>query len=245
MSNFSNPLLILKTGSTTSELRAQLGGDFEDWMTEALGVDPALVQTIDVSQGESLPDLGDLLGSISGILITGSHAMVTERQPWSEQTAQWLRSAVEKPLPILGICYGHQLLAYALGGTVDYIPDGREVGTIAVTLQEEAQDDPLLHGFGSQISVQLSHRQAVMTLPPDAVWLAQGDRVPYQAFRWGDSVWGMQFHPEFTAAMTQAYTDYAQEGLRQEGFDPEAIAQAIEETPIGFEIMQRFASLVF
>ncbi len=216
-------------------------GDFEDWMVEALEVDRDLVKTIDVSQGGELPDCRHL----SGIIITGSHAMVTERHPWSDVTADWLRIAVDKQIPILGICFGHQLLAYALGGTVDYMPDGREVGTLTVHLRPEVQDDPLLHGFPAQIRVQLSHRQAVMTLPPEVVWLGASDRVCHQAFRYGDCVWGMQFHPEFTVGVMEAYTQYAREGLVREGFDPEAIARAIEETPVGLEIMQRFASLVF
>jgi GMP synthase (glutamine-hydrolysing) len=233
-------LLIIKTGSTVPDIQDQYG-DFDDWMVEALEVDRSLVQTVDVSIGEDLPDYQELVG----IIITGSHAMVTEQHPWSEACAGWLRVAAEKQIPILGICFGHQLLAYALGGTVDYMPEGREVGTLTVHLRPEAQDDPLLHGFPSQIQVQLSHRQAVMTLPPDVVWLGQSDRVPHQAFRYGDCVWGMQFHPEFSVGVMEAYTHYAREGLVREGFDPEAIARAIQETPMGLEIMQRFASLVF
>jgi GMP synthase (glutamine-hydrolysing) len=233
-------LLIIKTGSTMPDIHEQYG-DFEDWMVEALEVDRDLVKTIDVTRGGELPDCRHL----SGIIITGSHAMVTERHPWSDVTAAWLRIAVDKQIPILGICFGHQLLAYALGGTVDYMPDGREVGTLTVHLRPEVQDDPLLHGLPSQIQVQLSHRQAVMTLPPEVVWLGASDRVCHQAFRYGDCVWGMQFHPEFTVGVMTAYTQYAREGLVREGFDPEAIVQSIEETPVGLEIMQRFASLVF
>lgn len=216
-------------------------GDFEDWMIEALAVDRTFIQTVDVSQGGTLPHYTEL----SGILITGSHSMVTDRHLWGEATAAWLRIAVDKQIPILGICYGHQLLAYALGGTVDYIADGREVGTIPVQIRPEAEDDPLLHGLPPQTHVQLSHRQAVIQLPPNVVWLASSDRVPHQAFRYGDCVWGMQFHPEFPTQVMQAYTHYAREGLLTEGFDPEAIAHQIKETPVGFEIMQRFASLVF
>lgn len=233
-------LLIIKTGSTVPDIYDQ-HGDFEDWMVEALEVDRALVQTIDVSEGGELPDYTHL----SGIIITGSHAMVTERHPWSDETAAWLRIAVDKQIPTLGICFGHQLLAYALGGTVDYIPDGREVGTLTVHLRPEVQEDPLLHGFPEQIQVHLSHRQAVMTLPPEVVWLGASDRVCHQVFRYGDCVWGMQFHPEFTVGVMEAYTHYAREGLAREGFDPDAIVAEIQATPVGLEIMQRFASLVF
>lgn len=221
------------------ELRQQRG-DFDDWMVEAMDLCRSEVETIDVSLGDRLPEFHQ----VNGIVITGSHAMVTERHDWSEYSAEWLQIAAQKQIPTLGICYGHQLMAYALGGSVAYMPDGREVGTLPVTLQPAAQGDFLLRDLPQNVWVQLSHRQAVMELPPDAVWLASSDRVPFEAFRYGDRVWGMQFHPEFSVDVMQAYTRYAHEGLMREGFDADAIYSQIQDTPDGLKIMQRFASLV-
>jgi len=222
------------------ELQRQRG-DFEDWMIEALAVCRSQVETVDVTVGERLP----AFHQVSGIVITGSHAMVTEHHDWSEYSAEWLKVAADKQIPTLGICYGHQLIAYALGGAVDYMPDGREVGTLPVTLHPSAQEDALLHDLPEQILVQLSHRQAVMELPKDAVLLASSDRVPFEAFRYGDRVWGMQFHPEFSIDVMQAYSRYARSGLESEGFDPDHIYRQITDTPNGLTIMQRFAGLVF
>ncbi|MCY7405929.1 MAG: glutamine amidotransferase [Alkalinema sp. CAN_BIN05] len=233
-------LIVIKTGRTMPELQRQRG-DFEDWMIEALAVCRSQVETIDVTVGERLP----AFHQVSGIVITGSHAMVTQHHDWSEYSAEWLKVAADKQIPTLGICYGHQLIAYALGGSVDYMPDGREVGTLPVTLHPSAQEDALLHDLPEQILVQLSHRQAVMELPKDAVLLASSDRVPFEAFRYGDRVWGMQFHPEFSTDVMQAYTRYARSGLESEGFDPDHIYRQITDTPNGLTIMQRFAGLVF
>lgn len=219
----------------------QQRGDFEDWMIEALAICRSQVETVDVSVGEQLPEFHQ----VSGVVITGSHAMVTEHHDWSEYSAEWIKVAADKQIPTLGICYGHQLIAYALGGSVDYMADGREVGTLPVKLHPSAQEDALLHDLPEQILVQLSHRQAVMELPPDAVLLASSDRVPFEAFRYGDRVWGMQFHPEFSTDVMQAYTKYARSGLESEGFDPDYIYQQITDTPNGLTIMQRFAGLVF
>lgn len=219
---------------------AKQRGDFEDWMVEAMGVCPDSVETVDVQMGDRLPPLHQ----VSGVVITGSHAMVTEHHDWSEYSAEWLQKAAQKQIPTLGICYGHQLIAYALGGVVAYMADGREVGTLPVMLQPAAQEDYLLQGLPERVLVQLSHRQAVMRLPEDAVWLARSDRVPFEAFRYGDRVWGMQFHPEFSVDVMQAYTCYARSGLVSEGFDPDGIYRQIQETPQGFRIMRRFASLV-
>ena len=219
----------------------QQRGDFEDWMIEALAVCRSQVETVDVSVGEQLP----AFHQVSGVVITGSHAMVTEHHDWSEYSAEWIKVAADKQIPTLGICYGHQLIAYALGGSVDYMADGREVGTLPVTLHPSAQEDALLHDLPEQILVQLSHRQAVMELPQDTVLLASSDRVPFEAFRYGDRVWGMQFHPEFSTDVMQAYTKYARSGLESEGFDPDYIYRQITDTPNGLTIMQRFAGLVF
>lgn len=231
-------LLVIKTGTTMPELRSR-SGDFEDWIIAGLGLGRDQTIVVDVTQGERLPEYHQ----IAGIVITGSHAMVTDRQDWSEATAEWLVTAAHKQIPTLGICYGHQLLAYALGGQVDDHPKGREVGTIAIQLHATAQDDPLFNGFPEQILVQLSHRQAVLKLPDRGTLLASNDQVEHQAFRYGEVVWGTQFHPEFDVTVTQAYIDYARVGLTEEGQDPDHLHQTSQNTPWGRALLQRFAAI--
>ncbi|MBE9028420.1 glutamine amidotransferase [filamentous cyanobacterium LEGE 11480] len=232
-------LLIVKTGSTMPELYAQCQ-DFEHWIARSMDWPLAEIQVVDVSLGETLPPYE----TIDGIVITGSHALVTEHQDWSEVTAAWLAIAAQQQIPTIGICYGHQLLAYALGGTVDFNPVGREVGSITVSLQSAAQDDPLFGNLPANILVNLSHRQAVLALPTDVTHLASSAMAEHQAFRYGEQVWGLQFHPEFDEQITRAYITYAKAGLSQEGQDPDAIYANVQPTPIGLEIMQRFAALL-
>ena len=113
-------ILVLKLGDTLPALKARKG-DFEDWIVAGLGVAREDVRVVDVPRGDPLPDASDH----DGIIITGSEAMVTERREWSERTADWLRKAVGRGPAVLGICYGHQLLAHALGGVVGNNPRGR------------------------------------------------------------------------------------------------------------------------
>jgi GMP synthase (glutamine-hydrolysing) len=232
----SNKILVIKTGTTLPSLRAQQG-DFEDWVISGLGVPPDRISVADVTIDAPLPDPRDVAGAV----ITGSHSMVTDHEPWSERTAAWLREAVQQQTPVLGICYGHQLLAYALGGTVGANPRGLESGTVNVYLNEAGAADRLLGGLTNPLRVHVSHQQTVLKLPIGAWHLAWSDRDPHQAFRVGDNVWGVQFHPEFNAAAVRVYTEDDRELLRAEGQDPDRIGAQIEESIYGTAILRRFA----
>ncbi len=232
-------LYILKAGSTLPSLLSTKG-DFEDWILTGLGGPSPDRQVLDVRYGAPWPAYDDL----SGVIITGSHNMVTEHLPWSERAAEWLLGAVEQKIPLLGICYGHQLLAHALGGLVGDNPLGREYGTFEVRLTPEAAADPLLCDFPSPLKVHLGHVQSVLRLPEGARRLAYNDRDENQAFAYGSRAWGVQFHPEFDAAVVKQYIRHVRKLLRQEGQDPEGLAAASVDTPYGTEILRRFASLV-
>ncbi|MFC7410435.1 glutamine amidotransferase [Hydrogenophaga atypica] len=228
--SLTKPLLILKVGSTHPHIAAELQ-DFEHWIQAGLQ-DPALpVTVVDPRAGQALPAQAD----IAGVVVTGSHSMVSDREPWSEAAAAWLRDAVAAEVPVLGICYGHQLLAHALGGKVGYHPQGIELGTVPVSLHDAAQDDPLFAGLPTQFDAQAAHRQSVRRLPDGATLLAGNDFEPHHAFRFGSRAWGVQFHPEFGEAATRAYlatlNDDAPEG-------------AVRPTDVAASVLPRFASIV-
>jgi len=222
-------IVIIKTGSTLPGLKAKRG-DFEDWIREGMGLSPEHVIVVDVASGEDLPPAG----SCAGITITGSHDMVSERLPWSERTAAWLADAVHRAVPTLGICYGHQLLAHALGGSVDYNPRGPEMGTTEISLRETARTDPLLGGLPATLKVHASHSQSVLRLPPGAVLLASNPWDENQAFRCDDCAWGVQFHPEFDSEIMRAYCEN----------DGPGSCKDIGETPHAADVLRRFAAIV-
>jgi len=231
--------LIIKTGKTFPWVIAQRG-DFEDWVLAGMSLEREQVSVIDVSNGANLPNYEQ----VSGIVITGSHAMVTEHLDWSEYTAQWLRGAVERQIPTLGICYGHQLLAHSLAGKVDDNPKGREYGTVAVQLLNDAQRDLLFGILTDSIAVHVSHKQSVLQLPSDARLLASSAMDPHQAFVIGDRVWGIQFHPEFDTGIVAEYINHDRQLLAEEGRDPDEILENVTDTPYGRQILQRFCSLI-
>lgn len=233
----SGPVLIVKTGSTMPALAARRG-DYEDWIADGLGLPGVAV--CDVERGETLPDPS----GPRAVVVTGSSALVTERLAWSEHTRAWLPRVVERGVPMLAICYGHQLLADALGGTVDMNPHGREIGSIDVALDPAAADDPLFSILPPTLRVSSSHRQSVLALPPGAVRLASNDADPNQAYAIGPRAWGVQFHPEWDHDVIRAYLEERAEILRAEGLDPDALLSAVAPSPHGAAILARFAEIV-
>lgn len=125
----SPTLLIVQVGTPPADIRDQLG-DLPSWFAAALGLSPNDMKVVRAFEGELLPS--PCKGRVA--IITGSWAMVTDRAPWSEYVAQWIREAMRIEMPLFGVCYGHQLIAHALGGVVDYHPAGREVGCEMIQL---------------------------------------------------------------------------------------------------------------
>lgn len=232
-------LLIIKTGEAIHQAAAD--GDFEDWIADGMNLNGQPVRVCRVDQGEDLPEDH----SLAGVVITGSAAMVTDQLDWSERTAEWLQGAVPTGLPILGICYGHQLLAHALGGRVAADPSGREIGTVEVQLDDSVGSDPLFGGMPATFLAQATHEQSVIELPAEAVALAESPHPANHAFRVGSCAWGVQFHPEFDDDVMRSYLQARAPFLREEGLDAEALLQTVRPAPVAAGVLRRFAEIVF
>jgi GMP synthase (glutamine-hydrolysing) len=238
-------VLIIKTGHTTPTLSARLG-DFEDWIVQGLrssGLGVAHAVTDPRLPHANLPRPEELAASGTGVVITGSHAMVTDREPWNEATAAWLAGVARtQRVPVLGICYGHQLLAHALGGEVWPHPGGLELGSVNVHATPAAANDALMGHLPAAWSAHTVHRQSVRHLPAGAVHLAHNAFEPHHAFRWGRCAWGVQFHPEFS---TEAMRGYIRHLANDSGVPATTLHQAqVLPTPHAASLLGRFATLV-
>ena len=234
-----HPLVIVKLGDTHEALRARRG-DFENWIAAGLDTQTLPILVVDPRRGDALP----APDTLSGVVLTGSHAMVSHREPWSERTGEWLARLVAQDTPVLGICYGHQLLAHALGGEAGDHPQGMEVGTVTVTLDEAAATDPLLRGLPAAFQAHVVHRQSALRLPEGAVRLAGNAHEPVQAFRVGANAWGVQFHPEFDAEAMRGYIDLLADELASGGADPAALRDGVGRTDAAAGLLGRFARIV-
>lgn len=222
-------------GTPPDNIRQQLG-DLPRWFCTALGVSSEQVRIVRVFEGERLPEPDVQCVAI----ITGSWDMVTDRLPWSEYTAQWIHDAMDVEMPLFGVCYGHQLIAHALGGCVDYHPGGREMGCEVVELLEEGIKDSLVGRMPARFVAHLTHRQTVLELPPGAVALARSSHDPHQIIRYGRNAISTQFHPEFTPKHLQVCLSARADVLLAEGFDTQAKLDGLVEAPFPKVLMQQF-----
>ena len=228
------PFLILETGQPVASMRRYRG--FPHWIRVAAGLHEDDAVAVNVQGGEPLPPRE----GFAGVIVTGSGAMVTDRADWSEASAAWLRDAAHAGTPVFGICYGHQLLAHALGGEVGDHPAGREMGTVDIQLHPAAQDDPVFAPIPERFAAQVTHLQTVLAPPPGATVLARSDHDACHAFRWGEAAWGVQFHPEFSATHMRGYVHARRVALQQEGQCPRAITRNVRAAPEARRVLKRF-----
>jgi len=232
-------IFVLKLGSTFPDLAGRRG-DFEDWVVQGMSLSGGEATVVDVPAGQALPGHDEP----AGVVMTGAHEMVTERFAWSRQVKAWLPGLVEREVPTLGICYGHQLLAEALGGRAGDNPRGREIGSVTLTLTAHAAADPLFSLYETGPAVYVSHAQSALALPPGATLLASSAREPHHAFRLGKCVWGVQFHPEFDADITREYVQQFGDSLQREGQDPKKLQENCAVYSPGAEVLVRFRQFV-
>jgi GMP synthase (glutamine-hydrolysing) len=224
-------ILVLLAGAPGPAVRAALGG-FDRWFAEGLA--PAADVATCTRADLPAPDAHD------GVVVTGSYASVTERAPWMERAGEWLLEAA-RTRPVLGVCFGHQLLAHALGGAVERNLRGPEVGTREVELTDAGRADPLFAGLPARFAVQETHEDHVPAAPPGATVLARNDHAPVQAFAHGPRIRAVQFHPEFSPARVRAICDEQRAWLDAAGprVHGEAIA-SLRETPEATGLLVRW-----
>jgi GMP synthase (glutamine-hydrolysing) len=230
--------VILKLGSAPAEL-VKRRGDFEQWFAHGLGL-PVDCRVVNPVRGDALPEPH----ACRGVVLTGSDAMLTDNPDWSLRAQAWLERVLAQDVPVLGVCYGHQLLAQTLGGKVGWSPAGEEIGTVTVELTRDGRSDPLFAGLPPALTVQAAHSQGVLELPPEARLLAANTHERVQAFAWGTRAWGLQFHPEFDADVSRFYIEDDREKFAAEKRDPDALLRATRDSEHGIALLRRFASLL-
>jgi GMP synthase (glutamine-hydrolysing) len=169
--------------------------------------------------GEPVPSLD----GVGAVLVLGGavHPDADGTDPWLGGEVELIREALDRDVAVLGLCLGAQLIARAAGGRVGPV-DTSEVGWYEVELSAEGLADPVVGTLGGPAPAFEWHHYT-FDLPDGAVELARSERA-VQAFRLGDRVWGLQFHPEVTRDQVHEWTGMAPD---QVDGDPAAM---LEET---------------
>ncbi len=198
MSRRKPRIAILVTGQTLGPIRARFG-DFDQWF-RARPEAPAAYKVHKLHEGAVVPPREDS----DGWLITGSPGSVNDELPWLTEAKAGIAEAVGAEHPVLGVCFGHQLLAVAAGGQVEPNPKGWELGASQVELTEAGRAAALFRGLGGHPRVYESHKEVVTRLPDGAQVLGRNG-MGLQAFQMGPRAFGVQFHPEFTREIAGMY----------------------------------------
>lgn len=196
-------LTILETGQAPEPIRA----DFPDYpamfraLFDAAGSDLEY-ETVSVVRGETLPDPA----ALDAILITGSPAGVYDADPWIAPLLDFIRWAAEAQTPQIGVCFGHQAIAKALGGRVVKSEKGWGVGRHVYTV--DPPEARCLPGTPEIFAAAVSHQDQVVAPPAGAHIVAGSDFTPFGALRYTTApVISFQGHPEFTDDFAAALYD--------------------------------------
>jgi GMP synthase-like glutamine amidotransferase len=182
----------------------------------------AIFAVIRLDLGQALP----VPGEAAGVVVMGGPMGVhdTDDYPWLVSEKAWLTEAVEAGLPILGVCLGSQLVAAALGAEVT-TGETPEIGIGHVLLEDEGRTDPLLGPEGEGLPVVHWHGDT-FAIPDGAVHLASSDRYENQAFRYGDRVYGLQFHLEVDDEVAADWAPDLPAGISLDGPDRRPVEAA-------------------
>ena len=176
-----------------------IAGDYADMFRAMVAaVDPSSeVVGYDAREGV-LPRRPD---ECDGWLITGARASVYDDDPWIGALSGFVRAVHEEGVPCVGVCFGHQLLAHALGGRTERADAGWGVGALPMTV---TRAEPWMEPPLSTATLLYSHQDQVTELPPDGRVLAAADHCPVAMLAIGDDMIGVQAHPEFGPAYVRA-----------------------------------------
>lgn len=191
---------LLMAGHTLPPIREKYG-DFDSWF-QTRPEQPASYSVHYLYRNDILPDPKES----DGWIITGSPDSVNDPLSWLPAVRKQLAAAADTGHPILGVCFGHQLLAQSMGARIEMNPIGWELGSATIQLTADGLKSVIFNDLGERINVYQTHHDVVMD-PPAGMKVLATNEMGIQAIEVGERVYGVQFHPEFTPGIAGMYVE--------------------------------------
>jgi GMP synthase-like glutamine amidotransferase len=231
---------ILRTDSVRPEFQGEFGdypAMFRAMLSASAADEPIEFCDYDVQHGEYPASIDEC----DAYLITGSRHSVYEDQPWIHRLADFVRELDAAQHTLIGICFGHQLIAHTLGGETRAADQGWAVGvqdTCVLTPAEWMQ--PYQERFG----LLSSHKDQVVRLPDGAEVFASTDACPNSGFTIGDHILTFQGHPEFSKGYSRALMNFRREMLGEPRYTAgvESLEKPVHPSVVGRWILNFIAS---
>ena len=237
--------ILLLQARNTQDMEAQEQTCF----LERCRIDADQLDAINLPWLDAPPDPSVLDGYDAFFIGGAGEYSATQDYMWMEGALDLIRRAYDEALPTFGSCWGHQLIARALGGRVEHDPERAELGCHHVALTEAGKQDALLGSFPDAFLANMGHHDRVTELPPGAVELAYNRTQPNEAFRMvGKPMYGTQFHSELDkrreAERLIKYRSYYVDQLHSEAVFQEVMDSLRETTDVDHlmcDFLRRFA----
>ena len=181
-------------------------------------------------------DFGDI-NEADAWIISGSKYSVYDDFPWIKELISFVSDLINNKKYILGICFGHQLVAKCLGAEVKKNPLGWELGSYKISLSEDGNKHSLFSGLSDGEIVYASHQDIVCNMKQGMIPLALTDKAN-QSFSYGNNIFGVQFHPEFSWNITRKLMDLRiKKGIKVD-------SSTLELSKNSFKVLDNFISIV-
>ena len=193
-------LLIISAGPGLDEIR-NIYGHAIDWISSFINDASLEIHISHIYKNEDFDHSG-----YDAWIITGSASSVLDNDNWISNLKNKIKYAYKTSIPLLGICFGHQIISEALGGKVVHNIKGWELGAYKIDFNQKGRDSLLFNGIDSNDYFYFSHEDIVSKLPPSAVELASNN-MGLQSYSINDRIFGVQFHPEFSFDVIRKYVE--------------------------------------